>query len=47
MYSVGITLLQLAFPALRTDNGLIAFNKKLRDLNWDLNAWRASEAMSK
>ena len=46
MYSAGITLLQLAFPALRGDNGLIAFNRKLRDLNYDLDAWRDSEAMS-
>jgi hypothetical protein len=47
MYSAGITLLQLAFPALRSDNGIIAFNRKLKDCGWDLNKWRASEAMSK
>lgn len=47
MYSVGITLMQLAFPVLRNDNSLIAFNKKLRECNCDLNKWRANEAMSK
>jgi len=47
MYSAGITLLQMAFPALRTDNGLIAFNRKLKEVGWDLNKWKASEAMSK
>lgn len=47
MYSAGITLLQLAFPALRNDNALIAFNRKLRDCGWDLNKWRAAEALSK
>jgi serine/threonine protein kinase len=43
MYSVGITLLQMAFAPLRSDNGLIAFNKSLGErYNWDLNAWRRS-----
>jgi hypothetical protein len=27
MFSVGVTLLQLAFPRLRNDNALITFNK--------------------
>lgn len=27
MYSVGVVLLQMAFPPLRSDNALIAFNK--------------------
>jgi hypothetical protein len=47
MYSAGITLLQLAFPGLRPDNGLIAFNRRLKECNWDLNKWRDSEALSK
>jgi hypothetical protein len=47
MYSAGVTLLQMAFPSLRNDNALIAFNKKLREANWDLNKWRADEALSK
>lgn len=43
MYSAGITLLQMAFAPLRSDNGLIAFNKSLGERhNWDLNAWRRS-----
>lgn len=43
MYSAGITLLQMAFAPLRSDNGLIAFNKSLGErYNWDLNAWRRS-----
>jgi serine/threonine protein kinase len=41
MYSAGITLLQMAFAPLRSDNGLIAFNKSLgQRFDWDLNAWR-------
>ncbi|KIY91357.1 Serine/threonine-protein kinase stt7, chloroplastic [Monoraphidium neglectum] len=47
MYSVGITLLQMAFPALRSDNGVIAFNKRLKECGWDLNKWRNGEAMGK
>jgi hypothetical protein len=27
MYSVGVMLLQMAFPTLRNDNTLVAFNK--------------------
>ena len=43
MYSAGITLLQMAFAPLRTDNGLIAFNKMLGErFQWDLAAWRRS-----
>ena len=43
MYSAGITLLQMAFPPLRNDNGLVAFNKVLGEQhNWDLNSWRRS-----
>lgn len=43
MYSVGITLLQLALPPLRNDNNLIAFNRNIKEVyNWDLKAWRAA-----
>lgn len=43
MYSAGITLLQMAFPPLRSDNGLINFNKVLGErYDWDLEAWRRS-----
>eukprot|EP00803_Ostreobium_quekettii_P001794 evm.model.scf_816.3 EVM.evm.TU.scf_816.3 scf_816:24362-31618(-) len=40
MYSAGMILLQMAFPALRSDNSLIAFNRKLESLNYDMKAWR-------
>jgi hypothetical protein len=36
MYSVGILMLQMAFPNLRSDNSLIAFNRRLQELGWDL-----------
>ena len=35
--------LQMAFPNLRSDNNLIAFNRRLEECNWDLRKWRASE----
>ncbi|EFN52381.1 hypothetical protein CHLNCDRAFT_26777 [Chlorella variabilis] len=41
MYSVGVVLLQMAFPLLRGDNTLINFNKQLAEqYGWNLNAWR-------
>jgi len=43
MYSCGVTLLQMAFPALRSDNAIIAFNRRLEALNWDLRRWRLEE----
>jgi hypothetical protein len=33
----------MAFPALRTDNALIAFRKRLEECGWDLRRWRAGE----
>lgn len=30
MWSVGVMMLQLAFPPLRNDNAIIAFNKRLQ-----------------
>lgn len=36
MYSVGVLFLQMAFPNLRSDNSLIAFNRRLQELGWDL-----------
>ena len=47
MYSVGVILMQLAFAPLRADSGLIAFNKRLEELNWDLGKWRAETARKK
>ena len=34
--SFGILMLQMAFPNLRSDNSLIAFNRRLQELGWDL-----------
>jgi hypothetical protein len=31
-----VWLLQMAFPNLRSDNSLIAFNRRLQELGWDL-----------
>uniref|UniRef100_A0A7S3VTM9 Protein kinase domain-containing protein n=1 Tax=Dunaliella tertiolecta TaxID=3047 RepID=A0A7S3VTM9_DUNTE len=47
MYSCGVTLMQMVFPNLRSDNNLINFNKKLATLNWDLRAWRRQEEARK
>eukprot|EP01025_Chloroclados_australasicus_P047244 TRINITY_DN5265_c0_g1_i1.p1 TRINITY_DN5265_c0_g1~~TRINITY_DN5265_c0_g1_i1.p1 ORF type:complete len:324 (+),score=42.83 TRINITY_DN5265_c0_g1_i1:103-972(+) len=43
MYSVGIVMIQLAFPSLRTDNSIIAFNEQLEKVNYDLRAWRREQ----
>eukprot|EP00955_Chlamydomonas_euryale_P080144 363384-Chlamydomonas_euryale.AAC.3 len=44
MYSVGVTLLQMAFAPLRSDNGLIAFRRRLESTyKWDLREWRRKE----
>lgn len=41
MWSAGVVLLQMALPPLRTDNGLLAFNRALGEQHgWDLAAWR-------
>lgn len=41
--SAGMVLLQMAFPRLRNDDNLIAFNKALKDKHGhDLRAWRVS-----
>lgn len=41
MYSAGITLLQMALPPLRSDSGLIAFNRALSEQHaFDLVKWR-------
>ncbi len=39
-----VTMLQMAFPSLRNDNNLIAFNRKLdTKYTFDLRAWRSQE----
>lgn len=40
IYSTGLIFLQMAFPALRTDSGLIQFNRQLKRCDYDLVAWR-------
>ncbi|XP_075636332.1 serine/threonine-protein kinase STN7, chloroplastic isoform X2 [Castanea sativa] len=42
IYSAGLIFLQMAFPALRTDSGLIQFNRQLKRCDYDLVAWRKS-----
>lgn len=40
VYSAGLIFLQLAFPNLRSDTGLLAFNRQLKRCDYDLGAWR-------
>jgi len=40
MYSVGLILVQMCFPSLRRDNQLIAFNRQLEGLDYDILKWR-------
>ncbi|KAF9618258.1 hypothetical protein IFM89_000893 [Coptis chinensis] len=40
IYSTGLIFLQMAFPPLRTDSGLIQFNRQLKRCGYDLVAWR-------
>ncbi|KAL1317874.1 hypothetical protein HN51_070072 [Arachis hypogaea] len=42
IYSAGLIFLQMAFPGLRTDNGLIQFNRQLKRCDYDLVTWRKS-----
>ncbi|CAK7326516.1 unnamed protein product [Dovyalis caffra] len=42
IYSAGLIFLQMTFPGLRSDNGLIQFNRQLKRCDYDLNAWRKS-----
>ncbi|PRQ40422.1 putative protein kinase Group-Pl-4 family [Rosa chinensis] len=40
IYSTGLIFLQMAFPGLRSDSGLIQFNRQLKRCDYDLVAWR-------
>jgi serine/threonine protein kinase len=40
MYSAGIVMMQLALPSLRTNSGLVTFNKSLKRVGYDLFLWR-------
>ncbi|KAK4788798.1 hypothetical protein SAY86_020117 [Trapa natans] len=42
IYSAGLIFMQMAFPSLRTDSGLIQFNRQLKRCDYDLVAWRKS-----
>eukprot|EP00899_Mesostigma_viride_P002154 jgi/Mesvir1/1193/Mv17685-RA.1 len=47
MYSAGLIWLQLAIPALRSDNALISFNRQLKQCDYDLDKWRAKSKRAK
>eukprot|EP00245_Coleochaete_scutata_P015400 TRINITY_DN6852_c0_g1_i1.p1 TRINITY_DN6852_c0_g1~~TRINITY_DN6852_c0_g1_i1.p1 ORF type:complete len:616 (+),score=126.74 TRINITY_DN6852_c0_g1_i1:168-2015(+) len=40
IYSTGLIFLQMAFPSLRSDSGLITFNRQLKRCEYDMAAWR-------
>ena len=40
MYSAGIVMMQLALPSLRTNSGLVTFNRGLKRCGYDLYLWR-------
>ncbi|KAF9595120.1 hypothetical protein IFM89_037220 [Coptis chinensis] len=40
MYSVGITLMQMAVPSLRSSAGLKSFNSEIKNVGYDLKKWR-------
>jgi len=40
IYSSGLILLQMAFPNLRSDSGLISFNRQLKRREYDMVQWR-------
>ncbi|KAL9236086.1 hypothetical protein vseg_010793 [Gypsophila vaccaria] len=40
IYSVGIVLLQMAVPSLRSTTGLKNFNAKIKGVTYDMNSWR-------
>uniref|UniRef100_A0A7S0N222 Protein kinase domain-containing protein n=1 Tax=Pyramimonas obovata TaxID=1411642 RepID=A0A7S0N222_9CHLO len=46
MYAVGLIMLQLCLPSLRSDIQLQRFNRELRKFNYDLMRWRRSRRFS-
>ncbi|KAG0618041.1 hypothetical protein M758_4G034800 [Ceratodon purpureus] len=40
IYSLGLIFLQMAFPNLRNDSGLISFNRQLKRRDYDMVQWR-------
>jgi len=47
VYSLGLTLLQAAFSALRSDNAIVALRKKLAALDHDVDAWALTARKSR
>jgi len=44
IYSAGVSMLQMVFAPLRSDNALIVFNRRLRkEFDYDLDKWRKQE----
>ena len=42
VFSTGLLLVQMCFPAYRDKDGMKRFRKDLKDYDYDLRAWRAS-----
>lgn len=40
VYGAGLIFLQMAFPNLRSDSGLITFNRQLKRRDYDMVSWR-------
>lgn len=40
IYSLGLIFLQMAFPNLRNDSGLISFNRQLKRMEYNMVQWR-------
>jgi len=40
LYSAGVVMMQLALPSLRTNSGLVTFNRGLKRYGYDLFLWR-------
>jgi len=47
MYAVGMMLMQMAFPNLRTDSQIIAFRRSLEGMDYNVKTWRAKLEASK
>jgi len=44
IYSAGMSMLQMVFAPLRSDNALIVFNRRMRkEWDYDLDTWRSQE----
>lgn len=43
VFSAGLLLAQMAFPSLRSDQGIKGFKKAIADYEYDLDAWRETK----